>query len=338
MKRKTVFKFRDSQMAVLLVGIFMLLLFSGCSLIPDRDDPPPPIKMTAKEVIKKAGPSVVNIKTSTGSGTGVIYSEDGYIITNDHVISDADGNSYEIQMADSRSIKAKLIGTDSRSDLAVLKIEAKNLQAAKFADSSKVEKGDDVVAIGNAKGVQDSTTQGIISNVNVEANDGTNIKKVLQTDAAINPGNSGGALVNMYAEVIGINEMSRANTDNMSYAIPSNEVKKIADQLIKQGYVSWPYLGVEADQYRNIVYVKSVQSGSPAAKAGVRQGDIILKVNNTEISNVAQLREQLNNSGIGSVVSIDTVRINKNGKITSSASREVKLEELPKGHHKADWS
>lgn len=326
----------------------MLLLFSGCSLTPSGDDPPPPPdNLTAKEVIQKAGPSVVSIKAGNSLGSGVIYSKEGYIVTNDHVISGADGDSYVVQLADKRTYKAELIGTDSRMDLAVLKIDAKDLQAVTFGDSSKVEKGDPVIAIGNAKGIQDSTTQGIISNVDVDVNDGTNIKKVLQTDAAVNHGNSGGALLNMRAEVIGINEMGLSNAESINWAIPSNDAKKIIDQLIEQGYVSWPYLGVEVKamkhpKYGTVLYISNVKSGSPADKNGIRVGEFIYKVNTVDFPNVAELRKQINNTDIskGEELAIYLVRFDRQGNIikNSGHNEEVPLEALPKGYHTADWT
>ena len=337
MQRIFILKYNLKITAWILV-LLMGLLFSGCGE-DEKNFSSVPRNLTIDEVVKKVGPSVVNIEAKgAGRGSGVILSKDGYILTNDHVIRGA--NSLEIHLADKRTLKAKLIGTDSRRDVAVIKVESNDLQEAVFADSGEVKIGEDVIAIGNAKGVENSVTKGIISNLDIDVDNGTNIRKCLQTDAPVNPGNSGGALVNMRGEVIGINEMGRRDAESMNYAIPSKDAREIAEQLIDKGYVSYPYLGVSTVNQKiekeSYIFVRSVMDNSPADKEGLRKNDVIVKVNDVRVETVSKLREQLNNSGIGSVVSLYIVRNTKQG--IQKGTIQVKLEELPKGYYTIDWS
>jgi len=154
---------------------------------------------------------------------------------------------YKVHLSDKRTLQAKRIGTDPRRDLAVIKVEGENLPTIQFADSTKIKVGEEVVAIGNARGQENSVTKGIVSNLNVDLDDGTNICKYIQTDAPINSGNSGGALLNMKAEVIGINRARLNNAESMGYAIPINDAKDLAKQLIEKRYVSYPYLGIKTE-------------------------------------------------------------------------------------------
>ena len=326
--------------AILLTMILTLLLFSGC----DSNDNPKPIPdtLTVEEIVQKTGPSVVNIYSNKSLGSGVIYKmEDGYgyIITNDHVVRGA--NALSVRLSDKRTLKAKLIGTDPRRDVAVIKVEGDNLPVADFADYNKVKIGADVVAIGNARGIENSVTKGIISNVDIDVDTGTNIRRCLQTDTPINPGNSGGALVNMSGEVIGINEMGRNDAESMNYAIPGSDAKKMADQLISKGYVSYPYLGIdavnkEAKDGTKFIWIRNIMDNSPAAKAGLRKNDAIMQVNDVRVETVSKLREQLNVSGIGSMVSIYIIRRTNQG--GQKGVKQVTLEELPKGYYTIDWS
>ena len=315
-------------------------------VISKLPQPPKPehIVLTPKELNEKHGPSVVNIYSNKALGSGVIYkSMDGYayIITNDHVIRGA--SSLLVRLSDKRTLDAKMVGTDSRTDIAVLKVEGNNLQAAQFGDSSKVETGINVVAIGNPMGSENSIEDGLISKSEVTAADfnGKNVNEYLQTSASINPGNSGGPLFNMYGEVIGINDMGLTKAQNMNFAIPSNKAVEIADKLIANGYVSWPYLGVEAENQQtkdgtNIILVKDIMNDSPAKKVGLQKGDIIIEVNDAQVSSVAELRDKLNNDGVGASVSINYARKTKQG--YKKFNVQVKLEELPKGYYTFDWS
>ena len=244
-------------------------------------------------------------------------------------------------MSDKRTLTAKLIGTDPRMDVAVIKVEGENLTAAKLADSSKVEVGAEVLVIGNAKGIENSVTKGVISNLNIDVDTGTDIRRCLQTDAPINPGNSGGALVNMQGEIIGVNDMKRSDAESIGFAIPINDAKEIADQLIEKGYVSLPYIGVDAvnqqtDDGTPFIIVRNVMPDSPAAKAGLKVKDVIVQVNDARVETVSKLREQFYDSGIDSIVSIHIVRMSNKG--GQEGIIQVKLEELPKGYYSIDWS
>ena len=345
MRKKSIFAVLGSlgKATALLAMLSLSLFFSGCLPGPEppepRPDPTPPEPpKDIKKIVEEVGPSVVNIVADSSNtitkGSGVLFSAEGYIITNDHVVRDS--NSLEVHLSDKRTLKAKRIGVDSRMDVAVIQVEGDNLPVARLGDSDDVQIGTDVVAIGNAKGVENSATEGIISNRDIDVDDGINIKRCLQTSAPINPGNSGGALVNMQGEVIGINSMSRKNAESMNYAIPINAVHKVARQIIDKGYVSHPYLGVNAvnEEIKNgsiIIKVSDVMPDSPAAKE-FQKNDIIIKVNGIQVNTVSKLREQLDISGIGSIVSVYIKRGNQEGTI------QVKLEELPKGYYTIDWS
>ena len=308
------------------------------------------VEMSAKEVFDKANPSVVNIYADKSLGSGVVYKiKDGYgyIITNAHVVGKAD--SFAVRLSDKRTFmpnETKLIGKDSRTDIAVITVEIgknDNLQEVEFGDSDKVEQNEEVVAIGNARGHENSSSKGEIRSVNVIDTDADdkNINKYFITGAAINPGNSGGALLNMHGKVIGINCMRLRNEEGQNYAIPSNEAKKSADQLIEKGYVSWPYLGIKTetgklDDETPAILITTVKKDSPADKAGLTEGDIILTVKDLPVSTIAELRKKLNDSGIGALVDIDYIRKTKQG--FKKYEEHVKLEELPKGLSDDEWS
>ena len=215
-----------------------------------------------------------------GSGSGIIISEDGYIVTNQHVIAEA--SEITVVLNTGNEYTATLVGADSKSDLAVLKIDAQGLTAAVLGDSSQVEVGDLAVAIGNPLGQElaGTVTAGVISAVNRKMTVDNRSYNLLQTDAAINPGNSGGALVNQYGEVIGINsiKMSETGVEGIGFAIAISEAKPIIDDLMNEGYVSGRSLiGVTITESKNGLTVYSVSEGSGAEKAGIKQGDLIVK-------------------------------------------------------------
>ncbi|KGK89245.1 trypsin-like peptidase domain-containing protein [Clostridium sp. HMP27] len=287
-------------------------------------------QVSTKEVPKNAitnvaetvGPAVVGINNKgetfwgdieQGSGSGIIFEPNGYIVTNYHVISGA--SKVTVKLSTGKVFPAKLVAADQRSDLAIIKIEATNLPAAKFGDSSKVRVGDLAIAIGNPLGEEfaGSVTSGIISALNREMQYDGAIYKVLQTDAAINPGNSGGALCNENGEVIGINSLkigSEANAEGMGFAIASNEAKAIIDSLMNYGKVKRPALGVigQAVNYKNGevkgFYVSEVIKGSGASNAGIKPTDIITEVEKTKINSYEDLAGALDNHKIGDTVSI----------------------------------
>ncbi|WP_455660354.1 S1C family serine protease [Pradoshia sp.] len=268
-----------------------------------------------------------------GTGSGVIFKKEGdkaYIVTNNHVIEDAD--TIEVYLANEKKVEAKLIGTDALTDLAVLEISSEHVtKVAEFGDSDKLSVGQEVLAIGNPLGLDfsGSVTQGIISGlqrtVTVSTSAGEWDMDVIQTDAAINPGNSGGALVNLSGQVIGINSMkiSSDGVEGIGFAIPSQEAKTIVNDLLADGSVQRAYVGVglqsiaEIPKYvleqqlklptdvTNGLVVTQVESGSPAAKAGIEAYDVIVSIEDTEVTTLSEFRKYL----YSQTKSGDTVKI-----------------------------
>ena len=289
--------------------------------------------------------------TATATGSGIIISEDGYILTNNHVVDTNSNNSYSYyDISDATSVKvtlnagtygndatfdAKIVGKDSQTDLAVLKIEKTGLTAAEFADSDEAVVGEFVMAVGSPLGLDATVTSGIISAVNREVeSDGTKYI-CIQTDAAINSGNSGGALVNSDGKVIGINtlKLSGSGVEGIGFAIPINSTLDIIDDLIEYNKVIRPYIGftgmdldeATAKEYDLVVgaYVRSVEDFSPAQKAGLQAGDVIVKVDGQSITTMNELNDIKNSHKVGDVL---TLTVNRNGE-----ERELKitLEETP---------
>lgn len=300
------------------------------------------------KVAEKIGPTVVGIvKTSSSplgnvnkdSGSGIIFNSDGYIVTNYHVIEGS--NDISVKLANGRNyIKAKLIGADPTSDLAVIKIEATNLPTAKFGDSSKVRVGDLAIAIGNPLGEEfaGTVTSGIISARNRKIQYGGAIYKVLQTDAAINPGNSGGALCNADGEVIGINSLKLGdaqfqNVEGIGFAIAINEANPIIEQIMKYGRVARPRLGIygrdavsEDGSGIKGVYVSEIIKGSGAEKAGVRPTDIIIEIDGQSITKFENITEIIEKHKIGDTIKVKLWRRGKNINIniTLTDIKEIK--------------
>ena len=244
-----------------------------------------------------------------GSGSGVIISDDGYIVTNNHVIAEAD--EIEVTLNDKRTYKGKLIGTDPNTDIAVVKIEETNMPFIAFSNSDDIKVGEWVLAVGNPFNLTSTVTAGIVSakgrNIDIIQSN-YKIESFIQTDAAVNPGNSGGALVNTNGELVGINTAIQTHTgsfEGYSFAIPSNLVKKVAMDLIEFGTVQRGLLGVNIKEvdadFANKkgldkiegVWVEGATPGSAAEEAGIRQGDVILKVEDTPINTVAELQEHI---------------------------------------------
>ncbi|NOX15237.1 MAG: Do family serine endopeptidase [Epsilonproteobacteria bacterium] len=255
-------------------------------------------------------------RTAHSLGSGVIISKDGYIVTNDHVVEGADYVTVTIH-GNKKIYKAKIIGQDPKTDLAVIKIDAKNLHVAQFGDSSKLLEGDIVFAIGNPFGVGESVTQGIISALNKSSIGLNQYENFIQTDASINPGNSGGALVDTRGALIGINSaiISRSGGNNgIGFAIPSNMVKSIAINLINNGAIKRGYLGVSITDlkanmrglYKNDsgALILQVEKNSSAAKAGLKRGDLIIQINGKKIKNANELKNK-----IGDILPNKTIKI-----------------------------
>jgi serine protease Do len=255
-------------------------------------------------------------------GSGVIISKNGYIVTNNHVVAGA--TKIIVKTYDGKKYTAKLIGTDPDTDIAVIKIDAKNLKPITFTDSSKAKVGDIVLAIGEPFGLGESVTHGIISAKNRTSIGLNSYENFIQTDAAINPGNSGGALVDLKGRLIGINAaiISKSGGNNgIGFAIPSNMVKFVATSLIEKGKVERGYLGImisNIDSSKAKLYgidhgvlVNKVQKESAASKAGIKPGDIIVAVDGEEVKNGGELRNKIAFKGAGNIV---TLRIYRNGK------------------------
>jgi len=281
-------------------------------------------------------------------GSGVVYMKSngkGYIVTNNHVISGSD--AVQVQLANGKTVSAKVVGKDSTTDLAVLSIDAKYVtQTAEFGDSKSLQAGQTVIAVGSPLGSEyaSTVTQGIVSAParTIETSSG-NQQTVVQTDAAINPGNSGGALVNSAGQVIGINSMKLAQSsdgtsvEGMGFAIPSNEVVTIVNELVKKGKITRPQLGVRVvalngipEAYRsrlkiksslkNGIYVASINKNSSASRAGMKSGDVITAVDGKKVDDVSSLHSILYSHKVGDTVN---VTVNRNGR---NVSLNVKLE------------
>ncbi|MCW2637919.1 MAG: peptidase [Dactylosporangium sp.] len=244
-------------------------------------------------------PSVVDITTGVGEGSGVVISADGAILTNNHVLEGARGNSVDVTFNNGKTAKATIVGTDPAGDLAVVKAQGvSGLTVAKFGDSDAVQVGDSVLALGSPLGLQGSVTAGIVSALHRTIDEGSqqggsagrSLGDALQTDAAINPGNSGGALVNLAGEVIGINTaiatggQGSSGNIGVGFAISSNKAKATADQLLKGGKVSHPYMGVQVTNGDGGALIADVVAGGPADKAGLRKGDLVTKIGSRTVT------------------------------------------------------
>jgi S1-C subfamily serine protease len=298
----------------------------------------PKTATTATAAAAKAAPSVVTIyvasPTTSGSGSGVVLTDDGYIVTNNHVVAEAGNNgTVQVRVADGTLYDAKVVGTDPASDLAVVKLDVSGLKPATFADSGNVQVGDVAVAIGAPLGLSNTVTDGIISATDRAVatgstqNDATVID-ALQTDAAINPGNSGGALVNAAGEVVGINSaiatvasgasgsQSQSGNIGVGFAIPSNTVKRIADEIIKTGSATRAFLGVSAqtaadDQNADVgtgAQIVKVESGSAASDAGLKVGDVITAVGDRPVTTSTELTAAVRSYAPGDKVTLTVLR------------------------------
>lgn len=259
-----------------------------------------------------------------GTGSGVIISEDGYIVTNNHVIKDA--SEIEITLNNKKAYKAKLIGTDAKMDIALLKIEApEKLAYSTFADSDNVKVGEWVLAVGNPYNLNSTVTAGIISAKARNLNS-SGIQSFIQTDAAVNPGNSGGALVNTNGELIGINTMISSMTGSYvgySFAVPSNNARKIIQDIMEFGNVQRGVLGIEGGELNNATskelgiketegfYVSKVVKNSGAEKAGLQKGDIIIKLDNQTVGTFAELSGYINTKRPNDVINVTFIRADK---------------------------
>lgn len=315
---------------------------------------------TGVGVASKVRPSIVGIEveysvnsifyrnksTATAAGSGIIISEDGYILTNNHIVnSSSTSYYYELGKAnkvtvtlynDSTKYDATIVGTDSQTDLAVIKIEKNGLKAAELGDSDAVQVGEFAMAIGNPLGLTDSVTAGIVSAVNREVSDQDgNSYVAIQTDASINSGNSGGALVNSKGHVIGVNTLKLSGTgvEGVGFAIPINSTKEIYEQLIQYNKVKRPYIGIggydldeQTAENNNLVvgiYIKTIEDFSAGEKAGLKIGDVIVEVDGTKVTKMDELNAIKNQKQIGDTLKLKVFREGKEKEIT------VTLQEQP---------
>lgn len=304
--------------------------------------------LTTQQIAETAGNSVVEIKTeimqstgrignavAEGAGSGVIVTTDGYIITNNHVIDGA--SKITVTLKSGESHEAKVVGTDAQTDVALLKIDAKDLQPAVLGDSSTLTVGEKAVAIGNPLGELGGTvTEGIVSALDREITIDGETMNLLQTSAAINPGNSGGGLFNENGELIGlvVAKTSGSDVEGLGFAIPINDVKSVVESLTTDGYVKGrPALGVSiadlssadvAMQYKvneTGIYISEVNAGSAAEKAGLQAGDKVVSIDGEALSDVAFLKKIINNHQVGDTI---TVQVKRDGKMVDV---KVTLEE-----------
>ena len=281
--------------------------------------------ISLQDIYTRNIPSVVSItcqsSRSASSGTGVILSADGYIVTNAHVVENS--SAVTVQLTDDRTFNARLVGCDDISDLAVLRIDCTDLTPAQFGDSSTLRVGDTVVAIGDPLGAafRGTYTNGIVSAINRDVDMNGRTMTLIQTNAALNSGNSGGPLINCYGQVIGINTMKigtftdTAGVEGLGFAIPSTQVKEIVDQIISQGYVSGrPTLGISGETLSTFyqhyyrmpagLYITEVDPGSDAARKGIQEGDMLLYLGDTRITGMEDLKTAVYDCQVGEVVEV----------------------------------
>jgi len=287
----------------------------------------------------------------TGIGTGVIVSDDGYILTNFHVVGEAKEITVKVLKGkdQSQEYPAKVIGGDKREDLALIKIDARGLTKANFGDSDKLRPGDAVMAIGNPFGFEHTVSVGVVSALNrdLPVDETVMLKHMIQTDASINPGNSGGPLVNTLGQVVGINSAIFVGGGNgpqasgIGFAIPSNHAKQIMDMLRSNKRIQHPYIGISYQQIddetrrqerlpvKSGVIVLSVLPNGPAAKAGLQKDDIILSADGATIRNQNTLMDYINNKRVGSTINLETMRWDADSGNWSKKTINVKVGDKP---------
>jgi putative serine protease PepD len=331
--------------AATLAALASAALLAGCSTATVSTTPSPtptsssnaPVSLEDEyiSVVSRVSPAVVAIQAGASLGSGVVFDQQGDIVTNAHVVAGA--GSYRVFLSDGRSYPATLVGTFSLDDIAVIRITAGNLRLAVFGDSDHLRVGSIVMAIGSPLGLQGSVTEGIVSAVGRQVSEpnGVALPPVIQTSASINPGNSGGALVDLDAQVVGITTLAAQDPQaggtapGIGFAIPSNIAKDIAGQLIQNGRVTnthRAYLGVQvasgSDRQGAVVY--SVVGGGPADRAGVRANDVITSLGGHKIVDQPSLASALASLQPGQSVVIEVVHPEG-----SAASLSVSLGELP---------
>ena len=296
------------------------------------DNYPGTESLPLQQIYERNIPSVASIacqtRSGSGSGTGVVLSADGYIVTNAHVVEDA--VAITVLLTDGRELEARVVGSDSICDLAVLHVEASDLTPAEFGDSAVLRVGDSVAAIGDPLGVslRGTLTDGIVSAINRDVNVKGRTMTLIQTNAAINSGNSGGPLINCYGQVIGIitlkvgDNASSAGVEGIGFAIPSSTVRQIVNELMEQGYVSGrPSLGFTGvalssfyQSYFHLpsgYYIEEVAPGSPAQQVGIQSGDILVSVEDIQVSTGDDITAVLYGFAVGDSVEVVIARNNR---------------------------
>jgi serine protease Do len=346
-----------SKIKYILIGVLLLasisLVAASCGGNPSSasgyltiDETIGP-QLSSQELVAEVGPAVVSIVVETvaynffqqavpetGAGSGIIISPDGYIVTNNHVVTGA--QKVTVTVSDGSVYGATIVGTDTQTDLAVVKIDASNLSYLHFLNNSQQQLDvlDPLVAVGNALALPGGPTwtTGVVSNLgrSIEEENGVVLNDVIQTDAAINPGNSGGPLLNLAGQVVGLNVAIASNAENIGFAISTDSVIPVVETLITQGKVVRPYLGVgvitvtpTVQEYYNLsvdagALIVSVTAGSPADDAGLRAGDVIVKVDNTDISNSTELTTVITSHQIGDQLEIVYYRGNAQESATAT--------------------
>jgi putative serine protease PepD len=286
-----------------------------------------PSGASAATVYQSANRGVVEITVSTSSatpfgrggeaqGSGFVYDSDGHVVTNEHVVEGA--NSVSVKFWNGATYKAKVVGTDPSTDVAVLKVDAPSsvLHPIALGNSSALKVGQTVVAIGSPYGLEETVTQGIVSALHREmtAPNGFTIADSIQTDAAINHGNSGGPLLDLSGRVIGINSQIKSDSNEnagIGFAVPSNTVKSIVSQLLQNGNVQHAYLGVGIASSSNGVQVTEIRPDTPAADAGLKTGDVIVRIDGQKVTNAGELGQAVDAKRPGNTVSLTYTRDGK---------------------------
>ena len=302
--------------------------------------------------VEKIAPCVVTILTEwvdysyflqptpyRGAGSGVIFTQDGYIVTNGHVVENA--KDIKVILPDGSFFAARLVGVDSFTDLAVIKVDAHSLPVANFGDSKALHLGQPVIAIGNAFDLPGghTVTLGIVSALgrSIKTYDGIILHDLIQTDAAINPGNSGGPLLTLDGKVIGINTARiGGGAENIGFAVSSATIEPVIEQLVRHGKIIWPWLGIEAVtltpaltielnlSVKQGVLVDEVYNGGPADKAGLQKGDVVVSVAGEQVATVLELQNTVRKHGIGQEVEVSFIRDYRTQKV------DVTLQQIPK--------
>lgn len=312
--------------------------FGGESAIKFESKPQDTNEYTAESIYEVLAPSVVGVVVYDSSsdiisapkseGSGVVINERGYIVTNSHVVGNSKQSSVKIVFHDGEEVSGKVIGYDTKTDIAVIKVDKTSLKQATFGNSDEAKVGSSVLALGNPLGLDfaGSLTKGIISAVNRSKNGSPkSLVKYIQTDTAINPGNSGGPLINMYGQVIGINceKIALPHYEGMGFAIPSNMVKSVVDDIIAKGYVTGRVrlglIGKVVSNYQSQMYnvpigiiVSEISSDSNLKQAGIQIGDIITKINDINITDLDTFYAELESHSPGSTVKLTVYRVSAN--------------------------